>query len=73
MNLIMMGYDIANRKDEILKWYSENDWNLKRNFLVNNGIKYIYWVKNEGSPLDLGRLGLSNIFENDSVIVYKVN
>jgi hypothetical protein len=66
-------YAWRDREIQVTSWYQGNDPKIKRDFLLQNKIKYIYWIKEEGSPLDLGKLSLSNIFENDSVIIYQVD
>jgi hypothetical protein len=73
INLDITGYDWQTRKSEILNWYEEDDLTLKRGFLIKNGIEYIYWTKKDNSVLDVGKLGLTNIYENNSVTVYRVD
>jgi hypothetical protein len=72
INLDITDYDWRDREIQITAWYRENNLQIKHNFLLQNKIKYIYWIKEDGSPLDLGKLSLSNIFENNSVIIYQV-
>lgn len=69
-NLDIMGYNWQPRREEVVDWFKENDNSLKREFLIKNNIKYIYWIKMGQSPLDLGKLGLKNIYENNLVIIY---
>lgn len=73
INLDIMGYDWRQRRDKVLSWFEESDTEVKKDFLKSNGISYIYWIKDGVSPLDLGKLSLSNIFENDLVTVYRVD
>jgi hypothetical protein len=72
INLDITGYDWKPRRAETLSWYNGKDDILKRQFLTVNKIKYIYWIKNGQSPLDLGKLSLSNIYENNLVTIYQV-
>jgi hypothetical protein len=72
INLDITGYNWSARRLEVLSWYEEKDFKIKREFLNKHDIKYIYWIKGNYSPLDLGKLNLKNIFENDSVIIYQV-
>jgi hypothetical protein len=72
INLDISGYNWQPRRSEVLAWYGEEDNTAKRQFLKNNNIKYIYWIKNGQSPLDLGKLGLANIYENNLVTIYQV-
>ena len=73
VNLDIMGYNWQTRREESLTWFNENDNIKRREFLLKNNIKYIYWIKMGQSPLDLGKLSLSNIYENDLVTIYKVD
>jgi hypothetical protein len=72
MNLDITGYNWQDRRSQVLSWYSDENSVTKRNFLTNNNIKYIYWIKQNQSPLDLGKLRLSNIYENNQIIIYQV-
>src|SRR5258706_3493002 len=72
INLDITVYDWQDRRSQIASWYQELDTGKSRQFLVKNDIKYIYWIKASKSPLDLGKLSLANIFENDLVIIYRV-
>lgn len=72
INLDITGFNWEVRRDSAVSWYSENDPVLKRNFLIKNNIKYIYWIKEGQSPLDLVKLGVKNIYENGDVIIYMV-
>jgi hypothetical protein len=72
MNLDITGYVWQDRESEILSWYQEKDPVKLRKFLIQKNIKFIYWVKQGNSPLDLGKIGLANIYENDSIIIYQV-
>ena len=67
---LIMGYNWQPRREEETAWFKENNNSLKREFLIKNNIKYIYWIKMGQSPLDLGKLGLKNIYENNLVIIY---
>lgn len=72
INLDITGYNWKGRRVEVENWYKEKDLALKYDFLIKNNIKYIYWIKGSGPLLDVGDLSLSNIFENDLVILYRV-
>ncbi len=73
INLDITGYDWKTRREQVLNWYKEKEFGVKRTFLLQNNIKYIYWIKSTSSPLDLGKLGLSNIYENDLITIYRVD
>jgi hypothetical protein len=72
INLDITGYNWQERRSQILDWYHEKDQRVKRGFLTQNNIKYIYWLRGGDSPLSLQDLGLSNIYENNLVTVYRV-
>ena len=72
INLDITGYNWEERRVEVENWYMERDLVLKHDFLIQNNIKYIYWIKDSGAVLDTGKLSLSNIFENNLVILYRV-
>jgi hypothetical protein len=72
INLDITGYPWQNRLSQIEAWYQEKDNLKKRQFLVDNNIKYIYWVKEGQSPLDLTTVGVENIFENELVTLYRL-
>jgi len=72
INLDITGYDWQSRKSEVEAWYKESNQVKAREFLKNNDIKYIYWVKSQRALLGDAQLGLKNIYENATVIVYQV-
>jgi hypothetical protein len=72
INLDITGYNWEERRVEVENWYMERDLVLKHDFLIQNNIKYIYWIKDSGAVLDTGKLSLSSIFENNLVILYRV-
>lgn len=73
VNLDITGYDWRVRRKQIEDWYKESDSLKARAFLKDNNIKYIYWVKGQRALLGEGQLGLSNIYENNSSTVYRVD
>jgi hypothetical protein len=72
INLDITGYNWQAQKKAIEAWYKESDQIIARGFLKDNNIKYIYWVKPQRALLGDKQLGLTNIFENSSVIIYEV-
>lgn len=76
-NVEIMGYSWEQRKLNSLNFFTTTDLGWAKSFLNENGIKYIYLVK-EMSPLQgelvkLGPadLGLEKIFENKEYIIYE--
>jgi hypothetical protein len=72
VNLDITGYDWGSRRVEVLNWYRENNQAEAKEFLKANTIKYVYWVKPQRAFLGDKQLGLTNIYENSSVVVYRV-
>lgn len=72
INLDITSYDWRERREKVLNWYKEEDLQVKRDFLRENNIKYIYWIKSDTPPLDLGKLFLSNVYENNLITIYRV-
>lgn len=77
-NLNITGYNWIGRRREIDAWYKEPDQEKARQFLSDNNIKYVYWIKplpaQAGQRALLGetQLGLEKIFENGEVNIYMV-
>jgi hypothetical protein len=73
INLDITGYDWKSRRSKVVAWFTEKDPEKLREFLKTNSISYIYWIKYGQSPLDITKVGVKNIFENDLVTIYKVD
>ena len=58
---------------EVKKFYTSGDVVFARKFLKDNDISYIYWVKPQRAVLGDLQLNLTNVFENKTVVIYKVN
>ncbi len=72
MNADITGLNWRLRKAEIENFYKSLDQNYVRNFLKENKIRYIYWVKPQRAALGETQLGLTRIFENSEVDIYEV-
>ncbi len=81
VNLDITGYNWKERLDDINKWYKEPNLQKAREFLKENSIKYIYWLKGDKQYLYateqrsfLGEtdLVIEKIFENKEVGIYMV-
>ena len=72
VNLNITGYDWPTRRVDIENWYKEPNEAKAREFLKNNNIRYIYWVKGQRAFLGEGQLGLIRLFENSEVDIWKV-
>jgi len=72
VNLDITGYDWKTRREEILDFYGSLDHQKVFNFLRENKISYIYWLKGQRAQLGEAQLGIIKIFENTSVDIYEV-
>ena len=72
VNLDITGYAWQERKQNVLDFYASQNQQFVRNFLKENSISYIYWVKPQRATLGEGQLGLMRVFENKEVDIYKV-
>jgi len=73
INLDITGYDWKSRRVQVEDWYRQKGQVKAREFLKENKIKYIYWVKPQRALLGEAQLGLTSIFENNEVIIYRVD
>lgn len=79
VNLDITGYEWRHRRDEAKIPLTSPDQDEVREFLAKNKIKYLYLVLSQtpvfGQRFRLGesQLGLTNIFENSEVVIYRVN
>jgi len=74
MNLQILGKKYENRKNESILFFTQKNQYQDRGFLVNNTIDYIYLNKAFGVNLEdkLLALGIQKIYENDQVLLFKV-
>jgi len=73
VNLDITGYRWRARRAEVETFYKSNSTSEVRNFLTNNNISYIYWIRGQRALLGEGQLGIEKIYENQEVEIYKVN
>ena len=72
VNLDITGYSWGERKLKVEKFLKSFEAGEARVFLKENNISYIYWIKGQRALLREGQLGISKIFENSEVDIYKV-
>ncbi len=72
VNLNITGYDWKRRRIEAEDFYRSMDQELVYNFLRDNHISYIYWLKGQKGVLGESQLGVVKIFENNEVDIYRV-
>lgn len=72
VNLNIMNYPWPERRIKVEAFYKSLDQEFVYNFLRENNIKYVYWVKPQRATLGETQLGIERIFENSEVDIYKV-
>ena len=72
VNLDITGYNWPQRRKEIEGFYRSTDHQLVWDFLRNNSITYVYWLKGQRATLGESQLGIEKIFENEEVDIYQV-
>lgn len=72
VNLDITGYSWPERRVRVLDFLNTLDSKKARAFLLENKIKYVYWLKGQRARLGEGQLGIKRIFENKEVDIYKV-
>ena len=72
VNLDITGYNWPERRAKVVNFLNTLSQKDARNFLKENVIKYIYWIKGQRARLGEGQLGLVRIFENKEVDIYQV-
>ena len=73
VNLDITGYDWRGRREEIEDWLVTNDHARAYNFLRENNLTYIYWLRGQRATLGESQLGITKVFENSEVDIYKVD
>ena len=63
--------DFKKREELINKFFTTSDKGWARNFLIENGIDYIYLYGDERPRLSLKELNLVQFFKNEKVTIYK--
>lgn len=72
VNLDIMDYPWRERRKNVEIFYNSQDQNEIRQFLVDNNISYIYWIKGQRATLGETQLCIFQLFENKEVNIYKV-
>lgn len=73
VNLDITDYNWRERREKVLSWLETLDQKEAYQFLRNNNIKYVYWVKGQRAKLGETQLGISRVFENKEVDIYRVD
>jgi uncharacterized membrane protein len=72
VNLDITGYDWKLRREKVLEFLDTLDHQKAYDFLRENNIEYVYWLKGQRAKLGESQLGIERIFENSEVDIYKV-
>lgn len=72
VNLDITNYDWKTRREKVLAWLESLNQEEAKEFLKENDIGYVYWVKPQRAKLGETQLGLERVFENNMVDIYKV-
>lgn len=72
VNLDITGYPWGERKLGVVKFLNSLDITYSRNFLRDNNISYVYFLKGQRAILGERQLGLTKIFENEVVDIFEV-
>ena len=73
VNLDITGYNWRQRRKEVESFLDSLDYAGAWSFLRENDITYVYWIKGQRAKLGEGQLGMTRIFENSEVDIYKVD
>jgi len=73
INLSITGYNWENRKREVINFFNFKDFSNDRRFLEEKNISYIYLVDFHNDNFDENKIGVSKIFQNGQVVIYKVD
>ena len=73
VNLDITGYQWRQRRKEVESFLDSLDHAGVWSFLRENNITYVYWIKGQRATLGEGQLGMTRIFENSEVDIYKVD
>jgi len=73
INLDIMQYPWIERRMEVEEFLATPDIDSAKNFLKENKITYVYWLEGQHAREGGLQLGLTQIFKNGSVTIYRVN
>lgn len=73
MNLGIMQYAFDKRRESIESFLNTLDEKTAYEFLRDNNITYVYWLKGQRAIVGDKQLGLAKIFENEDATIFRVN
>lgn len=73
VNLSITGYPWEERIMKVVAFLQSNNNDFVKKFLRENNISYIYWLRGQRASLSEAQIGITKIFENEAVGVYRVD
>ena len=73
MNVGIMQYDFETRRESVEQFLDTLDEKEAYQFLRDNNITYVYWLKDQHARVGDKQLGLTKIFDNGDATIYVVN
>jgi hypothetical protein len=73
INLDIMQYPWSGRRGQVQDFLNTLDAARARQFLEDSNIAYIYWLTGQYAREGDAQLGLTKIFQNDSVTIFRVD
>ncbi len=71
---LITGYPTDKKLAKVEEFFAQTDFSYNKKFLAEEGIKYLYVVKDElDKPLSVQENNLEIMFENTEIIIFKVN
>jgi len=73
VNLNITGYEWNDRREKVEYFLGTLNQEEARTFIKEENISYVYWIKGQRATLGETQLGITKIFENSEVDIFKVN
>ena len=73
VNLNITGYNWKKRRSEVENFLTSNDFAFVYDFLRENDVTYVYWIKGQRAIPGESQMGMTRIFENKEVQIYQVD
>lgn len=73
VNLNIMGYDWQERREKVEDFFDTLDQEKAKAFLRDNNIRYVYWVAKHRTRVGDAQIGMTQVFENEEVQIYRVD
>jgi hypothetical protein len=73
VNLTISNYDWKDRRKKVESFLDSLDHDSVGSFLKSEGIDYVYWTRGQRARLGESQIGMTKIFENKAVHIYRTN